>query len=139
MQRLKKQTMNVLMRLLVGTLVAGAVTGFQLNSPPTKRSRIALKAINNDEKKGFPNPLKELGDMFSSWDDVIEDFLFKRMGNGEVFYGKRKYKPSGRPNTEGKYAGMGMTDKLKIDITRNLKEELVERRRQQQNERKQVK
>jgi hypothetical protein len=23
-------------------------------------------------------------------DDVIDDFMFKKMGNGEVFYGKRK-------------------------------------------------
>jgi len=60
--------------------------------------------------------------------------MFKRMGSGEVFYGKRKYKPSGRPNTEGKYNGMGLSDKLRIDITRQVKEEIQEKRRQQKGE-----
>ena len=46
-------------------------------------------------------------------------------GNGEVFYGKRKYKPSGRPNTEGYYNGMGISDKSKIDFARERKEERI--------------
>jgi hypothetical protein len=33
---------------------------------------------------------------FSIKDDVvIDDFMFKKMGNGEVFYGKKKVNPSG--------------------------------------------
>jgi len=93
-----------------------------------------MKAENNNWN--FPNPLKEVMDMFSNWDDVIDDFMFKRMGNGEVFYGKRKYKPSNRPNTEGKYNGMGMTDKMRIDIARERKEEAIERRKQQASKKK---
>jgi len=71
------------------------------------------------------NPLKEFSDMMSSMDDVIDDFMGKRMGNGEVFYGQRKYKPSGRENTEGSYNGMGMSDKYKIDMSRQRKEEYL--------------
>ncbi len=42
------------------------------------------------------------------------------MGNGEVFYGKRKYKPSGRVNTE--YNGGGLTDWRKIEAAREFRE-----------------
>jgi hypothetical protein len=62
-------------------------------------------------------------------DDVIDDFMFKKMGNGEVFYGKRKINPSGRENTEGTYNGMGISDKVKIDESRQRKEEYLEERR----------
>lgn len=77
--------------------------------------------------------------MFNSFDDVIDDFMNKRMGNGEVFYGKRKYRPSGKVNTDGKYNGMGMTDKARIDAARQIKEDLQARRmawERQQQERK---
>lgn len=76
-------------------------------------------------------PLK---DMMENLDDIIDDFMAKRMGNGEVFYGKRKYKPSNRPNTEGEYNGFGISDKTKIDAVRDYKEELMERRQQQQEQ-----
>jgi hypothetical protein len=95
---------------------------------------VTLKAEKNNWD--FPNPFKEVAEIFSNWDDVIDDFMFKRMGNGEVFYGKRKYKPSNRPNTDGKYSGMGMTDKMRIDIAREKKEERMERRNQQANQQK---
>ena len=76
--------------------------------------------------------------MLQQWDDVVEDFLFKRMGNGEVFYGQRKYKPSNRPNTDGQYNGMGLSDKTKIDIVRDLKEErLLERQQRRRREQQQ--
>ena len=38
-------------------------------------------------------------------DSVIDDFVYKRMGAGEQWYGKRKYNPSGK--IDGKYNGMG--------------------------------
>jgi hypothetical protein len=86
-------------------------------------------------------PWKEITEMLQQWDDVVDDFLFKRMGNGEVFYGQRKYKPSNRPNTEGQYNGMGLSDKTKIDIVRDLKEERLlerqQRRRLEQQQRQQ--
>lgn len=79
-------------------------------------------------------PLK---DMMENLDDIIDDFMAKRMGNGEVFYGKRKYKPSNRPNTQGEYNGMGLSDKTKIEVVRDFKEELQKRRRQQQQQEQQ--
>lgn len=80
------------------------------------------------------NPLKDLGDFVANLDDVLDDFMNKRMGNGEVFYGKRKYKPSGRPNTQGDYQGMGLSDKLRIDVSRQFKEDFQEQRRRAQQD-----
>jgi hypothetical protein len=88
---------------------------------------MSSKNDSNEEQFNFPNPFREVADMFKSMDDVVDDFFNKRMGNGEIFYGKRKYKPSG--NVEGDYNGMGLTDKLKIDITRQRKEEWLEEKR----------
>ena len=48
--------------------------------------------------------------MLSNLDDVVDDFYYKRMGKGEVFYGKRKYKPSGA--VKGKYSGFGLSGVL---------------------------
>ena len=74
--------------------------------------------------KGFFN---EFIDIFKNFDDVAEDFFYKRMGKGEIFYGKRKYKPSG--DVEGEYNGFGLSDKLKIDMTREYKEAWLEEKR----------
>mmetsp|Transcript_17907 Transcript_17907/g.28980 ORF Transcript_17907/g.28980 Transcript_17907/m.28980 type:complete len:137 (+) Transcript_17907:127-537(+) len=74
-----------------------------------------------DDGFNIPNPFAELGDMFSNLDDVIDDFFNKRMGNGEVFYGKRKYKPSG--NIETDYNGGGLSDWRKIEAARQYREE----------------
>jgi hypothetical protein len=41
-------------------------------------------------------------------DDVIDDFMFKKMGNGEVFFTAKENQSSGRENTEGTYNGMGI-------------------------------
>jgi hypothetical protein len=129
-----------------------SVVGFQCPAleGTFRRSRsnqVSLAAVaspeRNDEESdleaasafgsGFPwsgfNPIQELSEMMRSLDDVIDDFMNKRMGNGEVFYGKRKYKPSGKDNTEGKYNGMGLTDKARIDATRQAKESAAARRR----------
>ena len=57
---------------------------------------------------------------------VIDDFYNKRMGQGEIFYGKRKYKPSG--NVESAYNGMGLTDKQRIDDAREYKAQFEEER-----------
>jgi hypothetical protein len=69
--------------------------------------------------------------MFSRFDDVVDDFLNKRMGNGEVFYGERKYKPSGKENTDGRYNGQGHTDMARIDAARERKEVRLERMKKQ--------
>jgi hypothetical protein len=43
------------------------------------------------------------------------------MGNGEVFYGKRKYKPSGRFDSD--YNGGGFSDWRKMEAAREFREE----------------
>lgn len=124
----------------------GALEGSHRRSSPTTH-QLSLLAQSSPERNdedidieaasafvsGLPwsgfNPIQELADMMRSLDDVIDDFMNKRMGNGEVFYGKRKYKPSGKDNTEGKYNGMGLTDKARIDAARQAKESAVPRRR----------
>ena len=77
----------------------------------------------------FPNPFAELIDMMSNFDDVVDDFFNKRMGNGEVFYGKRKYKPSG--NVESEYNGYGFSDWRKIQAAREFREERARIREEQ--------
>ena len=43
------------------------------------------------------------------------------MGNGEIFYGKRSYKPSGKVETD--YNGGGLSDWRKIEAAREFREE----------------
>lgn len=114
-------------------------------APPSKTSspnsnHVVFRLSKNDDEKSWdvdegnvdsvpsplvklniPNPLNELAEMFSSLDDVIDDFFNKRMGNGEIFYGKRKFKPSG--SVESEYNGYGFTDFRKIEAAREFREE----------------
>jgi hypothetical protein len=123
-----------MIQMIVFLTWMACVAGFQgIKQGAQSAEPFLVKMTSERNNWVFPNPFKEVADMFSNWDDVIDDFMFKRMGNGEVFYGKRKYKPSNRPNTDGKYKGMGMTDKMRIDIAREIKEERMERRNQQDN------
>ena len=69
--------------------------------------------------------------MLSNFDDVVDDFVMKRMGNGEQFYGKRKYNPSG--DYDGDYNGMGQSSHYAIEIAR-VKKEVLEERRQRRLE-----
>ena len=87
---------------------------------------------DNKETSTSWNLFKEAADMINNFDAMVDDFFYKRMGNGEVFYGKRKYKPSGR--VEGKYNGMGLTDKLKIDVSRERKELFLQEKRRREDE-----
>mmetsp|Transcript_180 Transcript_180/g.287 ORF Transcript_180/g.287 Transcript_180/m.287 type:complete len:147 (-) Transcript_180:124-564(-) len=104
-------------------------------APQSKPGQISCNALamteptdeyenENENKGGF---LSGVSHFFNNLDAVADDFLYKRMGNGEVFYGKRKYKPSG--NVEGDYDGMGLTDKGKIDMAREYREEWLEEKR----------
>ncbi len=45
----------------------------------------------------------------------------------KIFYGKRKYNPSG--DVEGDYNGLGLSDKMKIDMAREYREERLEEKR----------
>jgi len=98
-----------------------------------------LRARAEDENETAIDPFRLVGSMFTSvkemainFDDVVDDFFNKRMGNGEIFYGKRKFDPSGR--VEGQYNGLGLSDHRKIEGAREYREkffaELDEKRKQ---------
>ncbi|VEU37587.1 unnamed protein product [Pseudo-nitzschia multistriata] len=74
--------------------------------------------------------------MMTNFDAVVDDFVMKRMGAGEQFYGKRKYNPSG--NVEGDYNGMGQSDLIRIEVARVQREEM-ELRRQRRMEAEEAK
>ena len=120
-------TVKMFMKVLLFVCYFACGCSFQVGLSPKARRATSLPSSNNGNNSW--NPFKEVSDMVSSLDDVIDDFLNKRMGNGEIFYGQRAYKPSGRENTTGRYTGMGMSDKTKIDMAREYKEEMLEMRR----------
>lgn len=119
-----------MLSLLQIFLCLTAVYSFAPAPKVTTSSRFLViqHMANDSEDGGGLSPFKKgLNEMFASLDDTIDDFFNKRMGNGEIFYGKRKVKPSG--SVEGSYNGMGLSDKQKIDETRELKEFLMQQRR----------
>lgn len=81
------------------------------------------------QSKGF---LDDLKGMLANFDDIVDDFVMKRMGAGEQWYGKRKYNPSGR--VDGDYNGMGRSSHYAIEIARVQKEVLEERRQRRLEE-----
>lgn len=133
-----KMRVLLLLIFLVQHIVAFApLPVISVSKNHANHARLFFMTSNEDDNsnsRGLPNPFKEIGDMFANFDDVVDDFFYKRMGNGETFYGKRKYKPSGK--VEGEYNGMGLTDKLKIDISRERKELFLEEKRLREEEAK---
>jgi hypothetical protein len=91
----------------------------------TKKKATCMR-LSNQEENGTKN------NFWRKFDDAVDDFFNKRMGNGEIFYGKRKVNPSGK--VEGDYNGFGMTDKLRIDQTRELKEIWLEQRQSKEDQ-----
>ena len=139
--------------LVVVSFVGAAVAAFQPLQVMRhlKSSNMVLYYVDDENKQsgeyhgqdvdkgksrmeGLWNPFQEVSEMIESWDDVMDDFFHKRMGNGEVFYGTRKYKPSGRKNTQGKYNGMGLSDSAKIEVARSKRAEFLEQKRRQMME-----
>lgn len=125
---------NMIRVVLLFTIVSYTI-GFRSVKPAFFPRKTMVVNSKDDKQWELPNLFQEAKDMLSNWDDVIDDFMFKRMGNGELFYGKRKYKPSNKPNMNGKYSGMGISDSMKIEMARQRKEEMMERRREQLRER----
>jgi hypothetical protein len=125
-------------RLAIALLAAmfmygeGFLVSYIGSSRRKQTSPLALTGNDNSNSNNswLPSPFQGITDILKNMDDVIDDFMCKRMGNGEVFYGKRKYNPSGK--VDGVYNGMGMSDKTKIDITREYKEMVMEERRRRQ-------
>merc|ERR1712174_189151 len=114
--------------LIVSLSLLSHVSSFTTDHWTKVYSRSITHKMNLNDNEGKSG----IFDMLRNFDDVMEDFFFKRMGNGEIFYGKRKYNPSGQ--VEGKYNGMGLSDKTKIDMTREWKEEMMERKRLKRSE-----
>mmetsp|Transcript_34921 Transcript_34921/g.41708 ORF Transcript_34921/g.41708 Transcript_34921/m.41708 type:complete len:172 (-) Transcript_34921:431-946(-) len=135
-----KMTHSIKITSTVVLLIALCAQSFVIPNAPQSyhsNSQLGFSPFNNNnnkvenesattESKGF-NPISEFFDMFSNIDDVIDDFYFKRMGNGEIFYGKRKYKPSGE--VDGKYDGFGLSDRSKIDTTREYRAQWQEEKK----------
>ena len=99
--------------------------GFQ--APTVSRTPFSMPSLSasskNDDDNAKPrNFLEDLKGMFQNFDDVVDDFVYKRMGAGEQWYGKRRYNPSGR--VDGDYNGMGRSDYVRIEIARVQKEEM---------------
>lgn len=117
----------LLQTVILAVLVSVASAFVAPSSQGNKSTQLMEKKWDADEERtqqqqfSFPNPLTELADMWQNFDDIIDDFFNKRMGNGEVFYGQRKYKPSGKVTTE--YNGYGFSDFKKIEAAREFREE----------------
>jgi hypothetical protein len=93
---------------------------------------------NDDvDSLGFPFLVEFWKSAVATLDDTIEDFFYKRMGNGEIFYGKRKVNPSGR--VEGGYNGFGLSDKQRIEDFSVVKMERLERKRLREEQTKKLK
>ena len=107
---------------LVAISAAAAFVALPSTSSSEGKSTLLREKWEADGEKQFsPNPLAELADMWQSFDDIVDDFFNKRMGNGEQFYGKRKYKPSGKYSEE--YNGYGFSDFRKIEAAKDFREE----------------
>jgi hypothetical protein len=104
------KSIQVLFALLL--CVSSTVESFATHNSPSKTT--TLRMAKNDGKSN--NIFDDFKGMFNNFDDVVDDFLFKRMGAGEQWYGKRKYSPSGK--VEGDYNGMGRSSSYSIEIAK---------------------
>lgn len=115
---------GLFLRTLIFLVAISAAAAF-IALPSEGKSPTLLRekweADGEKQQFSFPNPLAELADMWQSFDDIVDDFFNKRMGNGEQFYGKRKYKPSGKYSEE--YNGYGFSDFRKIEAAKEFREE----------------
>ncbi|KAG7342055.1 hypothetical protein IV203_007147 [Nitzschia inconspicua] len=102
------------------------------------RCATLMSQRNNDNESSSSSSSKpktfldDLKGMIQNFDDVVDDFVYKRMGAGEQWYGKRKYNPSGR--VDGDYNGMGRSDYFRIEIARVQKEEMELRKQRRLEE-----
>mmetsp|Transcript_23062 Transcript_23062/g.54730 ORF Transcript_23062/g.54730 Transcript_23062/m.54730 type:complete len:159 (-) Transcript_23062:959-1435(-) len=78
-----------------------------------------LYASRDEDKNGQEKKKRSFWDAL---DDVVDDFVMKRMGAGEQWYGQRKNNPSG--NFDGKYEGGGRSDAFQIEIAKIQREEM---------------
>mmetsp|Transcript_10090 Transcript_10090/g.12354 ORF Transcript_10090/g.12354 Transcript_10090/m.12354 type:complete len:148 (+) Transcript_10090:56-499(+) len=91
-----------------------------------------FKQESEEEPEHIPKIEKKKFNLFSGLDDALDDFMNKRMGKGEIFYGKRKNNPSGEIN--GDYNGFGLSSREKIEVTQDRKDEWLAERQMRQDE-----
>ena len=60
---------------------------------PSPQSMLQRQTFRQQSNQDDETPQKGF---WRSFDDALDDFFYKRMGNGEIFYGKRKSNPSGK-------------------------------------------
>mmetsp|Transcript_21993 Transcript_21993/g.32486 ORF Transcript_21993/g.32486 Transcript_21993/m.32486 type:complete len:140 (-) Transcript_21993:198-617(-) len=121
--------MFLIFALLLASVIAVKAFNPVTVEPSAPSSVFRMASSDDNETQSslmgfFKNTVQDVGDIFSNLDDVIDDFYNKRMGNGEIFYGKRKFKPSGE--VDGAYNGFGLSDKAKIEETQQMKEYYLE-------------
>ena len=117
--------------------IVGVAHGVCTTTTTTSSFELDMAKNNNSNVGGAGafGFLNDIQGMFNNFDDVIDDFLFKRMGAGEQWYGKRKYNPSGK--FDGDYNGMGRSDFYKIEIAKIQKEEMELKRQRRLAEQQQ--
>lgn len=116
-------------RFITFLVILVLVSSIQAFAPKARRAHTSLSSLNNQSNDNNGDNNKPQGFMnkfMESVDKQIDDFFNKRMGNGEQFYGKRKYNPSG--SVEGDYNGMGLTDQTRIEMARARKQAFLEER-----------
>jgi hypothetical protein len=122
--------------LLVSFLLVVQLKAFVPTSIGSARNQhvALLESKKNEDSNGgfFGSFVKDFKGMVDNMDDVIDDFLFKRMGAGEQWYGKRKYDPSGKFDEE--YQGMGLSDHVRIEVSRARKEKFLAERERRRRE-----
>lgn len=102
------------------TARTGGTSLFFFGNNKKNEQPIEIEVEEEPKRKGF------FSDMMNNVDAVVDDFVYKRMGAGEQWYGKRKSNPSG--NIDGDYNGMGQSDLIRIEIARVQREEMELRR-----------
>ena len=101
------------MRVLVCLIATAAAF---VAPPPTSntRSRVVVRGFFGDLQQNWKQGWEE-------FDNVMDDFMNKRLGGGEIYYGARTSKFYGeddrvRSNEEfGKYEGKGYSDRRRME------------------------
>ena len=123
--------------LLVVNVNAFIIAGVQQKHVHYDHSSASLLAKKNNvgDNEGDTGKFNLFQDFFANLDDVVDDFVMKRMGAGEQWYGKRKSNPSGK--FDGNYNGMGKSDFYRIEIAKVQKEEIEKKKKQRRLENEQ--
>ena len=120
---------SLVLLALMQICIIGNASSFMISDRSFQQRSITARPMtteqNNGQKEG--GIFSGVSEFFGNLDSIADDFFYKRMGKGEIFYGKRKFNPSG--DVEGDYQGMGLSDKGKIDMAREYREEWLEEKR----------